>query len=416
MKNKDQANKLSFGVMCLMLGLIMSSATQLRFSENFPVGFGEIMLLLWVFSESNPLVAKNKTQMVSNGIVVLIILLILLSFLVGTIVSINNNLFFINDFFRNFFPILFSFIISIVLINLKDKATYFYNFIFYFPIFLILSLFFLLTYSFFQPTLFSYTIFEYRFLGLSTNPNQLALYLSVIPFMLILRINIFHSRVQKSISVLLMLACFAVAYFCKSDALTVSWLLSIPLYVFYVLEKYKLDTKTLKSVVFKIVLPLILILTTPIVLFFQLQNLETEFIATSEAEGNQGGVRAALWQNGITVMLDSPLFGLGPGAFSGIEKPYDNMEVHNTFIDLGVNAGFIGLFFYLCLVFLIATLLFRKSKILFVWVISLILFSVFHFVLRQPIFWVYLLLPYLFLKQRDILGERNVWNFRLQQS
>ena len=399
-----------------MLGLIMSSATQLRFSESFPIGFGEILLLIWVLSESYIFFANNRILAFGNGIVVLLILFILLSFLTGTIVSLIANLFVLNDFLRNFFPILFSSLISVVLINLRDKISYFHSFIFYFPIFLILFLASLLVYSFFQPTLFSYKIFEYRFLGLSTNPNQLALYLSVIPFMLILRIDMFYSKIQIIISVLLMLACFAVAYFCKSDALFVSWLLGIPLYILYVLKKHRFDIKTLKSIVLRVFFPFALALIIPLVLFFQLKNLETELIATTEAEGNQGSVRIALWQNGVTVILDSPLFGLGPGAFSGIEKPYDGMEAHNTFIDLGVNAGLIGLLFYLCLVFLIIKLLYRKNKIMFVWIISLILFSGFHFVLRQPIFWVYLLFPYLFVRQRDTLGEKNVWNFRLQQS
>lgn len=415
MKNQIQKNKASFNIILLMLGLVMSSATQLRFSENIPIGFGEIMLSIWMLFELSSFFLRKKSQITSSGMIVLLILLILLCFLIGTVESIHNNLFFINDFFRNFFPILFSFIISFVLINIKDKVSYFYNFIFYFPIFFIFPLFLLLLYSFFQPRLFSYTIFEYRFLGLSTNPNQLALYLCVIPFMLLLRISIFHSRFQKIMSILFMLACFAISYFCKSDALTLSWVVSIPFCVFYLIQGYKINIKTLKSVFLKIVLPSILAVTVLFVLFFQLQNLETEFISRSEAEGNQGGVRVALWQNGIRVMLDSPLFGLGPGAFSGIEKPYDSMEAHNTFIDLGINAGFIGLFFYLCLIFLVARLLFKKSKILFVWVISLILFSVFHFVLRQPIFWVYLLIPYLFLKQGNIVGEKNVWNFRLHQ-
>ena len=67
------------------------------------------------------------------------------------------------------------------------------------------------------------------------------------------------------------------------------------------------------------------------------------------------------------------------------------MEAHSTYVDLAGSTGLIGLCALLCLV--IATLMrcvLANKVYLALAVLSLATFSSFHYVLRQPVFWFYL--------------------------
>jgi O-antigen ligase len=109
-------------------------------------------------------------------------------------------------------------------------------------------------------------------------------------------------------------------------------------------------------------------------------------------DGRQGAERLRAWEGGLRVIQSSPLFGRGPGAHSDSDTSSIVLEAHNTFVDWGASTGIVGLSAYLALVTWILILVWNSGRsALFAAVIALLAFSMFGYVLRQPIYWFYLL-------------------------
>jgi O-antigen ligase len=120
------------------------------------------------------------------------------------------------------------------------------------------------------------------------------------------------------------------------------------------------------------------------------------------AEGDQGEKRFTLWLNGLQAIRESPLFGFGPGSFSGKAAPFQSNEAHNSFIDWGMSTGAVGLTIYLGLLAWTARCALRSGEVIPVaMLISVVMVSVFGYVLRQPDFWMVLVLVL-------ILSERSI--------
>ncbi len=111
------------------------------------------------------------------------------------------------------------------------------------------------------------------------------------------------------------------------------------------------------------------------------------------AERGQGAVRFVLWMHGIQAIVESPFFGFGPGAHSGLLAPFQGKETHNSVLDWGTSTGLIGIGVLTC--FLLA--LFRKvwrarNAALIGGFLAMVAFMQFHYAMRHPIFWFHLLL------------------------
>ena len=87
----------------------------------------------------------------------------------------------------------------------------------------------------------------------------------------------------------------------------------------------------------------------------------------------------------------SPIYGFGPGALT-YDSSFDlalGKESHNSFTDLTIYSGFLGLFIYLSFLFIIFKKSLNKNNLLiFGALLSLLIFSMFHNILRHPIYWI----------------------------
>ena len=112
------------------------------------------------------------------------------------------------------------------------------------------------------------------------------------------------------------------------------------------------------------------------------RSLQAQF-----AQGSQDTDRQLLWQHGMAAWSDSPWFGHGPGAWSGIGGPYQGLEAHNSLIDWVTIAGAVG--FVPILIIVISAFRFPRRFRLFriTGLLTLIIFTLFHFTFRLPIFW-----------------------------
>jgi O-antigen ligase len=103
---------------------------------------------------------------------------------------------------------------------------------------------------------------------------------------------------------------------------------------------------------------------------------------------DQGRVRLDLWVHGVEAWAHSPLVGLGPGAFSGIDRPFQGSEAHNTIIDWGASTGLLGVAAWLALAGATAFATIRaRSLPLAGACIAFFVFAQFHYVMRHPILW-----------------------------
>lgn len=236
-----------------------------------------------------------------------------------------------------------------------------------------------------------------RFAGWARNPNQIALLISMIPFLLI---HLFLSarKPQKKLGYGFLIFCsIVVGLATDSDALMIGWAIGfltiIALIAYRSFFNYMQNTKTSQRVIniYKALIGIFILLMILFVAYLFYEKL-TAVSTSIYNKGDQGSVRLILWKQGITAISSSPLFGLGPGAHSGIKEPFLDFEAHNTFIDWGSSSGIVGLIVYVTLLGWAGWKAWRNGfSVLVAAVISLAVFSSFHFVLRHVVFWFYLL-------------------------
>lgn len=257
-----------------------------------------------------------------------------------------------------------------------------------------------------------------RLIGLSNNPNQLAVAVLMLPLF------ITHCRKFKIISRLTFQIVFFLTlltgYLVHSSALCVAYVGMLVAFVFLFLHKCQQS----KLMVFLAVVLILLVLIAGIHyqeyvmrcvdilrdnLAFDInkfsngvQNVVVEdavetttldrvLLTPAFSFGNEGNVRMALWGQAISLLLDNPLFGLGAGAGVFKESTQLFSEAHNSFLDLGIQSGFVGVGLYVVfLALILMQIIKKKDSVVLLMFIGLLVFSLFHFTLRQPIIWFYL--------------------------
>lgn len=212
-----------------------------------------------------------------------------------------------------------------------------------------------------------------RFTGGAKNPNQLALY--AVCLILIAAVHI-QGVLLKTLAIG-MLVTFGLAS--QSDAFFAYLVATLGILLL---------TLIIPSRYFLIAAPLIMLL-----LVFGLWFLGdiTSTLGTQWVQADEGGSRFTLYRNGLKAWLNNPLtfvLGNGAGNFSGIYAPFQGSEAHNTPIDILSVGGLLGLVAIYFFPIKSALAIYQLDhKIIFACTIGLILFSLFHFVARHPIFW-----------------------------
>ena len=378
------------------IGLTLTTATQLRF-PGFSLGFGETILALWTFVTIIILLKRGKIYVstISNALVTFWIS-ILIILIVGSMITIYLG-HFSNISYRTFTAYIFISLIFVTFsFSIKQNITLQIKKIsrltFSFTTFPLLVMYII---SFASSSLFSLNLINVRFSGWATNPNQIALVTAVLLFVGIYNITQAKNCTNKLWYGLLTIGLLLVGIATMSDALNVALIIGITILAcLYWYNKVILSKKLSywKGIWLKIFIPLIFI--SFIVIFgLSVYTIIQDGITDISDEGNQGSIRYALWKNGWEAIKVSPIFGLGTGAFSGVDDPFRGMEAHNTFIDFGTNTGLLGLMIYLLLILWTAWLAWRRNEyVLFAGIITITLYSTFHFVLRHPLYWFYLIL------------------------
>ncbi|MFA7090242.1 MAG: O-antigen ligase family protein [Arcobacteraceae bacterium] len=379
----------------VILCIIMTINTQLRLF-NLPLGFGEIILLLLgfyvIYSQNSYEVIK---EIFKNKILVLFWLLYLLILTLGSLYTVYVDIhleprMIVHDYLAYFFILMVIIILQLQNDYKENDYTMQKTIIF---IVIFFSLVFIIPQSFFE----TFGLMKYyggegaRFTALSKNPNQLSLLYSPILFL-----TIYYFKDKRRILFVLLILELVVITQIKGQALYLSIISGvISLFIYYLCIEIQKRRKLKFFLLFNFIIILCFLIIVALEYSFIYKIVFDIFVSIVDDSRTLALHRITLLINGFSNFMLSPIIGLGGGPHSYLEIVNHTSEAHNTLIDILTQTGIIGFFMYIILFYYIGKHLINQKKIfLFSALIALFVFSLFHFVLRQPIFWFYLFYLY----------------------
>lgn len=255
-----------------------------------------------------------------------------------------------------------------------------------------------------------------RLRGWSSNPNQLALACAVVGFIALHLAETAHSRRSRILALIFAILPFVVGPMTKSDSFLLVLAFAIPgLLVLKIRKSFETNKPQLgigraTSIMAVATFPVLLILALPgiHVILGTSQDVQRQFIQTNQvAIERDAPIRFEMWGRAVEIGLRSGMLGLGPGAhlerrrrtqteggsegkiiqhFSVDPKP--GFETHNTILELFTQGGLLAVvaFVWLSAKTILTTLRWRLDA-LSVLLCSLLVFSLFHHVIRHPLLW-----------------------------
>lgn len=350
-----------------LFGISLALMLQTNYRFIGPVGVGELLMMAYfvmtligrVFSDRRLIMRKpDRLTTLYLGVVVMIIMP--MTFLSSVVNTPGSN-------FRDLVAYL---LVCAVLLALpsaeRDIRTIVKTFL--------IALFLTICFQYVFGSASAY--YSFRFTGGAKNPNQLALYLAAaVVFSAFL-----HSTLWRMVVSVLALFFGVMAL---SDAFLVFVFASLLVFV-------GLTIMPPRTVPYA--LPLILFLSGAVFFYSGVPDLLLQKWVTAD----EGGSRIQLYISAVYAWLDTPfsmLVGHGAGSFSGLGGPFEMAEAHNTALDLATVAGIFGLLLFPFLPLKIALAsMSRNYRFAPAVLIGFVVFAFFHFLGRQPVFWVALVL------------------------
>jgi O-antigen ligase len=257
-----------------------------------------------------------------------------------------------------------------------------------------------------------------RFRGLSENPNQLAIFCAVITFLSVHFIEHVAGLHRKIIASLCAALSIYVGRLTKSDTYAVILVTGILLFAalklrsWLVMSRHNASLRRATTGIALVSLPMV---AATAFLFTSMIEAESFDLMMDMAKGTRketsetANIRLNAWRRAIDRGIESSMLGLGPGPHieipsvlvaarretaepKYIEHPQvngtPNFEAHNTFLDLFTQGGLIGTLSFIWLIAMAFQSAYRKNlDALAVVVWSIIALSIFHLIIRQPLFW-----------------------------
>jgi O-Antigen ligase len=242
-----------------------------------------------------------------------------------------------------------------------------------------------------------------RFIGWSTNANQLGLLCLVVA---LLSLHLAEAS-PRPVARLAAIASGVVAVWAgllsRSDAFLVTLVLSVCCVAgvrwwrLLVAPRRRMGVAGLWALLAVLAVPVVAAATTPLAyrLLAEVLALEAREETNQKLERDVGG-RAKLWEQALERGLESRMLGLGPGPH--LVRPADlreprwdwlpDFEAHNTFVDVFLQGGLLataGLLWLL--VTAVRTAAKANHSCLVILIIAISAFALTHFIIRHPIVW-----------------------------
>jgi hypothetical protein len=278
-----------------------------------------------------------------------------------------------------------------------------------------------------------------RFRGWSENPNQLAILCAVLGLLCLHLADVAASGRARIAAIGAAILPIYVGRLTKSDTFGLVLVATGPIFVALKLRTWlfshqsKLTIRSAFAWIAILALPVLLVSAIP---FRYSLGVEAEELAQDMAKGserdteNTAQVRLGAWQIAFNRGLESGMLGLGPGphlpipksillgrqdltgAPKNVEHPEDNgmpnFEAHNTLLDIFTQGGLlavVGLVWLVTATFLLTyrTRLDGLTTLLF----GLTIFTIFHLVVRHPIFWLAIAMSLVAAERRQLSLPRR---------
>jgi O-antigen ligase len=382
----------TLSIIWFALGLVLTTATQLRGASS--VGVGELLLVSWVTMSLFALAAQRQidpSTLVKALLVFWIVALTVLA--LGLIVSsapLDRS-----SVDHDGRAILFVAAVVLSFVAPNGTLVRFRRTLLFTLSFSLVPLLFLWFVGLFVSTFGPLELwYGPRFVGWTENPNQLALLTAPAPFLCFYLASTLSGK-AKYWSVFLGFVAVLLGLASYSDALRVCWFITA---LFLLLARWfrvvvqASTSRQPPSIAYLIgsLAAAIIVVGAGLLLASRVEDATAEMYQ----EGDQGAVRLTSWRFGIDAMAKSPVFGSGPGTHARAPMSLEPIEAHNTFIDWASNTGLVGLSAYILLLGWIGTVLLRSGQMaLLAALLALTSFSIFNYVLRQPVYWFFLLAP-----------------------
>jgi O-antigen ligase len=392
--------KISFDIwgILLVVGVISAPMTTFRI---WKLGIAEVSILLW----SIKILLDNKLKFKFDYFILLTLLLnacLFMGFSYRIFFNINTGDYLeesITYMFFNFFIIVLSQYLQMT--NIKEilfilKRIFWSGFFVYFCLYL---------YSIF----ISHTIFGRnlwygdgeRLSILADNPHQFVFFIGPVSIigLFLIKINFINTRYEKNFTYIAILGYIIMGIETKSSTLLATYVSIILIIFLFNASAMKSSKKKSLLIGMKLVFLIILFM----IFLFPIRDIINTFI---ESDPNGLG-RFTLWESGIKIAMQNPLFGLGPGAH--IFNPYmmSFEEAHNTYVDIALRGGIFALIIYLTILF--KSLIITKHN---VYATSIILFFCLYgmagFSYRRITLWFFIMtIVYIFKKSIKNSNELN---------
>ena len=378
-------------------GLVLVSATQLRPSES-PLGPGEMLLLLFCLWTGTLIVLKGDPKVERNALELLVVLLLAIAFMFLGDLTADARRLSNEQSSRDLIALMLAWVVVLcagcssrdpAAADTRASAIQFTKCILVAALVVFGGAGIALALGVIEG---EHLLYGDRFAGLATNPNQVGLYVVALPF---LAIHLWRHEPSSIWLVVVSAILIAVGLASHSDAVVVAWAASsgVAIAVFVrrrLVGSWRFGAFMLATALFVLVVNLLGDEVLPIPAT-ELRSVIADLIEFNYMD--QASIRFDLWTNGLLALQWSGGLGFGSGAYSGLDGPFQGHESHHTFIEWANYTGVLGL---LVLVGYLVRLFFTTSSIsnwaLRGALLSLIIFSAFHIVVRHPIFWMLLLL------------------------
>jgi O-antigen ligase len=377
------------------VGVVLTGATQLRLAGQ-PIGPGELLLVPWVAFVGFCLLRGVRfayTDAFKVFLTFWLVAAVILS--LGSLVAIEINQLADQSAGHDLQAFLFVALLTLLLaIRLGDGDEYYLTLARATLFATSAAALVLLGVGLVTTNLGPLSLWYYgvRFRGWSVNPNQLANFLLPMPFLGWYLLQQTRSVARKLMYLLAISVCVAGGIATQSDALRVAWSGSLGAIIVLLWYRAVFRGRSRFLHVSHIMLPLAAIVVAIGAGPEIVERAQQVAQGLYEKQG-QGDTRFTVWSHGIDAIMHSPLVGLGPGAHSGFAGPFEGLEAHNSFIDWGTSTGLTGVLLLLSLLFwCVWRAVSARAFALLGVALAVIIDSFFGYSLRQPVYWLFLLL------------------------
>ena len=384
--------------MLLALGLVITAATQLRLG-GLPIGPGEVVVMVW-------LCLAGLRQMLSRQLILTPALTRVLSvwFVLAVSLCVGMTVGLVVEPFQNYdgmardtvayvFVFSFSVMMAIAMSDAADRRRLSWRIVAIGSISLILQIaggLGKLPMPGVDPWYWD------RFRGWAENPNQLGFFALFIALLSLHLADQATTRFESMQALGATVPAFVAGLMSRSDSFVIGLFVSWGLFITLKSVAWLKDTDmapTLRGAAVALALlalPLAIMISVP---FASAALSSIERVSNQVySDNDQGDTRLHLWAEAIDKGIQSGLVGFGPGPHltskSFKRPPPEKFEVHNTLLDLLTQGGVVamGAFVWISITALLAASR-AGHPALAALVAGLLVFSMFHYALRQPIFW-----------------------------